>query len=78
MANVAQAAVRRNQKCLDADGNQYSPFVIGIWSITILIQFFPFLKCVYIFWNPLCVCVCVCVCVCLYIYINTHTHTFIH
>jgi hypothetical protein len=29
---------------------------------------FPFLKCVYIFWHPLCVCVCV----------YTHTHTYIH
>ena len=28
-------------------------FVIGILSITILIQFFPFLKCAYIFWHPL-------------------------
>ena len=58
-------------KCLDADGNHfehllylqksnvYSSFVIGILSITILIRFFPFLKCVYIFWHPL----------------GTHTHT---
>ena len=27
-------------------------------------KFFPFLKCVYIFWHPLYIHICVCVCVC--------------
>jgi hypothetical protein len=39
LVNVAHAVVRRNQKCLDADGNHfehvkrdlYSSFVIGIY-----------------------------------------------
>ena len=74
--NVAQAVVRRNQKCLDSDGNHFELQKSNvtcihlcyqyILSITILIQFFRFLKCVYIFLAPS---------VCIYIYIYTHTQT---
>ena len=51
-----------------------------ILSITILIQFFSFLKVCIHFFGTLCVCVYIYVCVCVYIYteniyIYTHTHT---
>jgi hypothetical protein len=87
LVNIAQAVVRRNQvvTTLSTSCNCRSQTWLVlifcyryILSITILIQFFPFLKCVYIFWHPLCVCICVCVCVYIYIYTYIHTHTHIH
>ena len=66
LVNVAQAVVRRNQKCLDADGNHFEHLLqfhksnvtfcyryIAYYHFNTV--FFPILKCVHVFFGTPCI-----------------------